>query len=119
MIVGIGTDLIEVKRVAKAYEREAFRRKVYTEQEQKLIGTRMQTAAGNFAVKEAVAKAFGTGFGAMETIEIETLREPSGKPYVILHGRAETMRQEKNIRAIHVSISNTNEYAIAYVVLEQ
>ena len=109
MIVGIGTDLMELKRIAKAYEKESFRRRVYTEQEQKLIGTRMQTAAGNFAVKEAVAKAFGTGFGKIAPIEIEALREPSGKPYVILHGRAETMQQEKNIRMVHVSISNTRE----------
>lgn len=118
MIAGIGTDLIEVGRVAKAYEKQAFRCRVYTEQEQELIGTRMQTAAGNFAAKEAVAKAFGTGFRAMAPIEIEVLREPSGRPYVVLSGRAEGIRQERAVRAVHISISNTKEYAVAYVVLE-
>lgn len=118
MIAGIGTDLIEVERVARAYEKQAFRDRVYTEQEQELIGERMQTAAGNFAVKEAVAKAFGTGFRAMTPIEIEVLREPSGRPYVILHGKAEGIRQERAVQTIHVSISNTKEYAVAYAVLE-
>lgn len=118
MVAGIGTDLIEVGRVAKAYEKWAFRSRIYTEQEQELIGTRMQTAAGNFAVKEAVAKAFGTGFREMAPIEIEVLREPSGRPYVVLSGRAEAIRQERAVRMVHVSISNTKEYAVAYVVLE-
>ncbi len=118
MIIGIGTDLIEVGRVAKAYEKQAFRSRVYTRREQELISTRMQTAAGNFAVKEAVAKAFGTGFREVAPIEIEVLREPSGRPYVVLSGRAEGLCQERAIGTIHVSISNTKEYAVAYVVLE-
>lgn len=118
MIVGIGTDLIEVGRVAKAYEKQAFRGRVYTRREQELIGKRMQTAAGNFAVKEAVAKAFGTGFREMAPIEIEVLREPSGRPYVVLSGRAEAIGQERSVGTVHVSISNTKEYAVASVVLE-
>lgn len=118
MIAGIGADLIEVARVAKAYGTQAFRDRVYTAKEQELIGTRMQSAAGNFAVKEAVAKAFGTGFYGMGLTETEVLREASGKPYAVLHGRAEQMRQERGIHTVHVSISNTKEYAVAYVVLE-
>lgn len=118
MIAGIGTDLIEVERVACAYKKQAFCDRVYTKKEQELIGGRMQTAAGNFAVKEAVAKAFGTGFRAMSPIEIEVLREPSGRPYVMLSGRAEGMRQERAVQTVHVSISNTKEYAVAYVILE-
>lgn len=118
MIAGIGTDLIEVERVAKAYEKESFCRRVYTEAEREMIGTQMQRAAGNFAVKEAVSKAFGTGFHGMEPGEIEVLREPSGKPYVVLYGGAKKAQQEQNIQKIHVSISNTKDYALAYVVLE-
>lgn len=118
MIIGIGTDLIEVERVAKAYERQSFRNEIFTEKEQDIIGTRMQRAAGNFAVKEAVAKAFGTGFRAMRPKEIEVLREESGKPYVILHDNAEKMQNQQGVERIHVSISNTKEYAVAYVVLE-
>lgn len=118
MIFGIGTDFIEVERVAKSYEKETFRNKLYTEKEQQMIAGRAQQAAGNFAVKEAVAKAFGTGFGKISPIDIEVLREPSGRPYAVLHGAAKRMQELSDIGQIHVSISNTKEYALAYVVLE-
>ena len=118
MIYGIGTDLAEVNRVKKAYEKEAFRNKVYTEQEQQMIAGNAQRAAGNFAVKESVVKAFGTGFGKISAIDVEVLREASGKPYVVLYGEAAEYAKTEQIRQIHVSISNTKEYAISYVVME-
>lgn len=118
MIYGIGTDLIEIERVKKAWEKEAFRQKIYTEQELLLIAENMQRAAGNFAVKESVVKAFGTGFGKIQPADIEVLREVSGRPYVKLYGEANKMAEEKHIRQIHVSISNVKEYAAAYVVME-
>jgi len=118
MIYGIGTDLIEVGRVKKAYERESFRNKIYSEQEQQMIADNAQRAAGNFAVKESVVKAFGTGFGKISAIDIEVLREASGKPYVVLHGPAEEYARNEQISQIHVSISNTKEYATSYVVME-
>ena len=118
MIFGIGTDLIEVERIKNAYGKESFRKKVYTEQEQQMIAGNAQRAAGNFAVKESVVKAFGTGFREISPIDVEVLREPSGKPFVVLHGAAEQLCQEKGILQIHVSISNTKEYAIGYVVME-
>ena len=118
MIYGIGTDLIEVERIRKAYEKESFRRKIYTEKEQQLIADNAQRAAGNFAVKESVAKAFGTGFGKISPIDIEVLREDSGRPYVVLHGPAKELLEAEGIRHVHVSISNIKEYAMAYVVME-
>ncbi len=118
MIYGIGTDLIEVERIRKAYEKEAFRKKIYTDQEQQLIAENAQRAAGNFAIKESVVKAFGIGFGKISAIEIEVLREASGRPYVILHGEAKTFMEAAGILQIHVSISNVKEYAVGYVVME-
>lgn len=118
MIYGIGTDLIEVARVKKAYEKEGFRKKIYTEREQALIADNAQRAAGNFAVKESVVKAFGTGFGEISAIDVEVLREESGKPYVVLHGPAKEQAAAASILQIHVSISNTKEYAVSYVVME-
>lgn len=118
MIYGIGTDLIEVERVQKAYAKESFRKKIYTEQEQQLIAENAQRAAGNFAIKESVVKAFGTGFGKISAIDIEVLREPSGKPYVMLHGSAKELAEAEHIWQVHVSISNTKEYAVGYVVME-
>lgn len=118
MIFGIGTDLIEVARVERACEKESFLKKVFTEKECSLIAGNAQRAAGNFAVKEAVVKAFGTGFGKIAPMDIEVLREPSGKPYVVLYGAAAEYKETKQIVQIHVSISNTKEYATAYVVAE-
>lgn len=118
MIYGIGTDLIEVERIKKAYEKESFRKKVYTGQEQLMIADNAQRAAGNFAVKESVVKAFGTGFGKITALDVEVLREASGKPYVVLHGPAKELKEKENIQNIHVSISNTKEHAIGYVVME-
>lgn len=118
MIYGIGTDLIEVGRIQKAYEKESFRKKIYTEQEQQLIAGNAQRAAGNFAVKESVVKAFGTGFGSISAIDIEVLREPSGKPYVVLYGPAKALAEQEGILQIHVSISNIKELALGYVVME-
>ena len=118
MIYGIGTDLIEVARVKKAYEKESFRKKVYTEQEQQLIADNAQRAAGNFAVKESVVKAFGTGFRTISAIDIEVLRDILGKPYVVLHGPAKEQAEKVGILQVHVSISNTKEYAVGYVVME-
>ena len=118
MIYGVGTDFIEVERIKKAYEKESFRKKIYTEKEQQLIAEHAQRAAGNFAVKESVVKAFGTGFGKISPIDIEVLREASGRPYVILHGPAKELLEKEQILQVHVSISNTKEYALGYVVME-
>ena len=118
MIYGIGTELIEVERVKKAYEKESFRKKIFTEQEQQLIADNAQRAAGNFAVKESVVKAFGTGFRTISANDIEVLRDSLGKPYVMLYGPAKDQAEEAGILQIHVSISNTKEYALGYVVME-
>ena len=118
MIYGIGTDLIEVERIKKAYEKESFRKKIYTEQEQQLIAEHAQKAAGNFAVKESVVKAFGSGFGKISPCDVEVLREASGKPYVVLHRAARELQENLGILHIHVSITNTKEYAVGYVIME-
>ena len=118
MIYGIGTDLIEVERVKKAYEKESFRKKVFTELEQQIIAENSQRAAGNFAIKESVVKAFGTGFRTISAIDIEVLRDDLGKPYVVLHGPAKEYAESAGVLQIHASISNTKEYALGYVVME-
>lgn len=74
--------------------------------------------AGNFAVKEAVAKVFGTGFRTFGPREIEVLRDELGKPYVMLYGKAEETAKRLGIKKLFVSISNTAVYASAYAVGE-
>ena len=119
MISGIGIDLIEIERVAKACEREFFLKQCFTDDEINLIGDRWAKVAGNFAVKEAVAKMFGTGFRGISLKEIEVLRDELGKPYVNLYGKAAELAKEQGISTIHVSITNTKEYANAFVVGEK
>lgn len=119
MIVGIGTDLVEIARVEKACEKQAFLSHIYTEEECRQAGKNISRLAGNFAVKEAVAKAFGTGFRTFLPGDIEVLRDESGKPYVNLYGGARKMAESLEVYQIHVSISNTKEYAAAYVVAER
>ncbi|WP_099467995.1 holo-ACP synthase [Konateibacter massiliensis] len=118
MIIGIGTDIIEVQRIKKACEKEAFFMRCFTERERELIGDNGVRAAGNFAVKEAVAKVFGTGFRGFKLTDIEVLRDELGKPYVNLYGNASKLAKKQGINKLHISISNTKDYAIAYVIGE-
>ncbi len=119
MITGIGLDLIEISRVIKACEKENFLRRSFTQAEIDLFEYDRSKAADNFAVKEAVAKMFGTGFTGISLIEIEVLREANGKPYVNLYGKAQELAKAQGITAIHVSISNTKDYASAFVIGEK
>ncbi len=118
MITGIGTDLVEIARVQKAIGRSSFLEKVYTEQERELIAVRSVRAATHFAAKEAVAKAFGCGFAGVAPREIEILRQPSGMPYVVLHGRAKEKAEALGIVKIQLSLTDTKEFAQAYVICE-
>ncbi|MBQ9828594.1 MAG: holo-ACP synthase [Lachnospiraceae bacterium] len=119
MIAGIGTDMIEIKRIKKACEKESFLVRCFTAKELELIGQDPQKAAGNFAVKEAVSKVFGTGFSGFRPIDIEVLRDEKGKPFVNLYGGAEETAAKLGITVIHVSITDTEEYAAAFAVGER
>ena len=119
MIIGIGIDTIEIKRMAKAFEKQGFANRCFTEKELFLIGSSMSKAAGNFAVKEAVSKVFGTGFRTMELHDIEVLRDEAGKPYVNLYGEAVRLAEESKINKIHISITNTSSIATAFAVGEE
>jgi len=118
LITGIGVDLIEIGRISKACEKESFLKRCFTEDEIGIIDGKWQRAAGNFAVKEAVAKMFGTGFRGISLKDIEVLRDGLGKPFVNLYGRAAELARNQGITNIHVSITNTKEYAAAFVVGE-
>lgn len=118
MIVGIGTDMVEIERIQKACENIHFLERVFTEKERELGKKNIATLAGNFAVKESVVKAFGTGFRGIEFQEIEVLRDLLGKPYITLYGKAEEKQKELGINQLYVSITNTKQYAMAFVVGE-
>lgn len=117
-IIGVGTDIVEVGRVLKSCEKHSFLNKYYTEAERELIKRRKSCAATNFAGKEAVAKAFGTGFLNCMPGDIEILRDDCGKPYVNLLGRAKKFAEDRGIVKIHISLSDTDKIATAFVVAE-
>ena len=117
-ILGVGTDIIEIDRVVSACKKDSFLKKNYSEEERSLISARANRAATNFAGKEAVAKAFGTGFFDFGLIDVEILRDQSGAPFVRLNGRAKELAKSLGITKIHISLSDTDSLAIAYVVAE-
>jgi holo-[acyl-carrier protein] synthase len=118
MILGIGNDIIETERVERACSRQSFLARCYTDKEMELFAGKVLCLAGNFAVKESVAKAFGTGFSDFSPKEIEVLRDELGKPYVNLYGRAQEHAEQLGVKTVFVSISNLKSMAAAVAVLE-
>ncbi len=118
MVLGTGTDLIEIERIRKACEKDSFVVRTFTERERRQAKGSASKLAGSFAVKEAVAKVLGTGFRTFMPIDIEVLRDELGKPYVCLYGGALARFKELNMERIEVSISNTKELALAFAVGE-
>ncbi len=121
MILGIGTDIIEIKRIEKAISYRNFLTKFFTVKENNFFiqkNLNSHSIAGNFASKEAVSKALGTGFRNFSPIDIEILRNDIGNPYVILYNGAYDLALEKNIKVIHLSISHCLDYAVAYAVAD-
>jgi len=121
MIIGIGTDIIEINRIENAVKRtESFIDKVFTWREKEYFKSknfRAEVIAGNFAAKEAVSKALGTGFRGFGLLDIEILRDDKGKPIVILNEKIYKMLSFANVN-MHISISHSRENAIAYAVME-
>ncbi len=118
MILGVGTDIIDIRRIRSAAERERFLTRYYTEKEILACKGSAASLAGNFAVKEAVAKALGTGFHLFFPRDIEVLRNKEGKPMVKLHEGAAEVFSRMGGRNLQVSISHEANYAVAFVVVE-
>ena len=126
MIIGIGVDIIEIERVRQAIQNNKnFLSKLFTEKEIDYFISRnmnSEVIAGNFAAKEAVSKALGTGIRGFSFKDIEILRNELGKPEVILHSGAKLIGNKlignNNSLRIHLSISHNDSNAIAYSVLE-
>lgn len=119
MIVGIGVDIIEIKRIERACQKESFVRKVFSQREIEICFGRKNSFAGNFAVKEAVSKVFGSGVRGFSMTDIEVLRDDLGKPYVILSNGAKDLAEKLGIENIFVSISHSVENAVGMAVAER
>lgn len=122
MIIGIGTDIVEVTRIAKSIEKIDFKEKVFSKTEILYCEAKKNKAesfAARFAAKEAYFKALGTGWrGGMAFNEVEIRNDELGKPSLHVLGKTAEISKEKNIKTIHVSLSHTKETAMATVILE-
>ncbi len=122
MIVGIGTDIVEIVRVRKAIKNEKFRERVYTEKERSYCEGRGAQAAASFAArfsgKEAVLKAFGTGLSGGSLLDVEILPDEKGCPVVFLYGFYKELAEKRGICKVHISLSHAQEYATAQCVME-
>ena len=122
-ILGVGIDLVRIDRIQAVAERwrERFLERVFTPTERQYAFACAQPyprLAARFAVKEAVFKALGTGWGqGLQWTEIETTAGAHGRPQVRVRGRAEGLLRQRGVRAIEVSLSHDGEYAIAQVIL--
>jgi holo-[acyl-carrier protein] synthase len=125
MIVGTGTDLCEIARIARSIERygDQFLHRIYTDAEirycQRKVKTAAESYAARFAAKEAGAKALGTGIAkGVSWREIEVTHLAGGRPTLLFHGRAAQRASSMGAKAMHLSLSHGRDLAIATVVLE-
>lgn len=121
MIIGVGTDIVQVERIKKAViSTKSFKEKAFTKNEIRYFDIKnnnYETIAGVFAAKEAISKALGTGFRGFGLRDIEIKHDELNKPIACL---SDKIIKKFNMAhyCLHVSISHTNSEAIAFVVLE-
>ncbi|EMF4710710.1 holo-ACP synthase [Providencia stuartii] len=123
-IVGLGTDIVEIARIEAVIKRSAdsLAKRILTENEFAQFQQQAQPArflAKRFAVKEAAAKALGTGIrNGLAFNQFEVSNDSLGKPLLTLVGEAEKLAQRMNVTYIHVSITDERHYAAATVIIE-
>lgn len=123
-IVGIGSDIVAIARIQKLFNRypEAFPKRILSPQELSEfdnISQKEAFLAKRFAVKEAMAKALGTGFRANEVCfrEIQVKHDSLGKPYCECLGATRKTQEKLGVCDIHISISDEKAYAVAFIIL--
>jgi len=122
MIIGTGIDIVDVDRIGDRLGNEAFLKKVFSDRERQFCDSKPRKAehyAARFAAKEAFLKALGLGLTAEHDLcNIEVLSEETGKPYLMLHGSLEELRNTSGWKAIHISLSHIASVACAVVIIE-
>jgi holo-[acyl-carrier protein] synthase len=124
MTVGTGIDIAETQRIEQALERhgERFSRKIFTPSEIaycERFKNKAERYAARFAAKEAAFKALGTGWAnGIRWLDVEISHQPSGKPELLLSGRARELANQLGVTRAVVSISHANRYVVAQVILE-
>lgn len=124
MIYGIGTDIVEVARIKSSLEEfgDAFASRILAESElvsYHASNIKPRFLAKRFAAKEAFAKALGTGLRAPATLQnIAVSHDELGKPILILAQELQQFLTARQIKHMHISISDEKNLAAAFVVLE-
>lgn len=124
MISGIGSDIVEISRIHQALLRwgDVFAHRILTPAEYALYtqkNDKTRFLAKRFAAKEAAVKALGTGFRqGLSWQHIEISHNALGQPHLQLRARALLLAQQKQICSCHVSVSDEQRYAVAFVVME-
>lgn len=128
MIIGIGSDLIDIRRIAASLDRygERFVRRLFTDVEQQRSDRRAERAASyakRFAAKEACSKALGTGMaGGVFWRDMGVVNMPGGKPTMHLTGgaakRLAGMLPAGHRAVIHLTITDDHPLAQAFVIIE-
>ena len=129
MILGLGSDLCSIERIASSIERfgDRFESRVFTDRERQKARAKPFTAAGSyakrFAAKEAASKALGTGFTAGVFFrDIEVINAPSGAPTLSLTGgakaRLDAITPEGHRPIIHLTLTDDHPWAQAFVIIE-
>ncbi|CAH6661069.1 holo-ACP synthase [Pseudocitrobacter vendiensis] len=123
-ILGLGTDIVEITRIDEVIARSGDRlaRRVLTDNEWAIWETHQQPVrflAKRFAVKEAAAKAFGTGIrNGLAFNQFEVYNDEMGKPKLRLWGEAQILAEKMGVVHIHVTLADERRYACATVILE-
>jgi len=114
----VGVDIVELHRIERAVQRHGarFLQRIYTESELAYCRGDVARLAARWAAKEAMSKALGTGWRGIEWRELEVVREPSGRPAVALHGRAQAIAARMGISHWAISLSHGTTSAIAFVI---
>ena len=124
MIVGTGIDIVETSRIQRGFERhgDRFARRLFTPDEIaycEKFKNKAERYAARFAAKEAAFKALGTGWReGVRWVDVEVTHQPSGKPELVLKGRAQELAQALGVTQTAVSISHADRYVMAQVIFE-
>ncbi|HPQ97642.1 MAG: holo-ACP synthase [Thiothrix sp.] len=124
-IIGTGTDIVEVARIARLLDQSGSRfvqRVLSAGEQQQFAGLMPDRQPGwfarRFATKEALAKALGTGIGAQACLtEIETRHDALGRPELVLHGVTEATAARLGVSRLSLSVADEQAYAVAFVIL--
>ena len=125
MIFGIGTDIVEIKRIEEITSLEKFAGRILSENEQHIFASmndskKIRYISKQFAGKEAISKALGTGINKDVSFNnIEILRDDDGMPFFNPINQFDNLIADLGITKTHVSLADENHYAIAIAVLEK